>query len=84
VERAWIRDIAPEAHRGSAFGLYHAAVGIAALPASVVTGFLWDHWGPQWAFCVGAGLALGAIGLFLLSWRPASTGGVTPPATTHL
>jgi MFS family permease len=69
VERAWIRDLAPVASQGSAFGLYHAVVGIAALPASLLAGWIWDAYGPAAVFTVDAILATLAIGLFLRSWR---------------
>ncbi|CAA9329217.1 MAG: Uncharacterized MFS-type transporter, partial [uncultured Gemmatimonadetes bacterium] len=35
-EKALVAALAPEGRRGSAFGAYHAAIGIAALPASVL------------------------------------------------
>lgn len=69
VARAWVKDIAPEALRGSAFGVYHFAVGLAALPASLFAGFLWDKAGAPAMFLVDAALAVVAIALFLLSWR---------------
>lgn len=67
VERAWIGDLAPERLRGSAYGVFHFAVGVAAFPASLLTGHLWDRYGAPTAFYVDAGLALVAIGLFGLS-----------------
>jgi MFS family permease len=76
VEKAYVADLAPAEHRGTAFGLYHAAVGLAALPASLLMGVVWDHWGPPTAFAVGAGLALLASILFLTSLR-------APVAHTH-
>ena len=33
--------------RASAFGTYHAAVGFALLPASLIAGLLWERVGPQ-------------------------------------
>lgn len=65
VEKAWVADLAPERLRGTAFGLYHAAVGIAALPASVLFGVLWKLRGAPTAFVTGAALA-GAAALWLL------------------
>ncbi len=58
VERAWVASIAPVEHRGGAFGLYHGAVGLAALPASILFGVLYERFGPEVAFATGAGLAL--------------------------
>jgi MFS family permease len=65
VERAWVTDLAPPALRGTALGAFHAAVGVAALPASLVFGLLWKAFGAPVAFAVGAALALGAAGLLL-------------------
>lgn len=69
VEKAYIADLAPAEHRGTAFGLYHAAVGLAALPASLLMGLVWDYLGPSAAFTLGAGLALLASILFLIALR---------------
>ena len=64
VEKALIADIVSPAERGGAFGWYNFAIGVGALPASLLFGFLWQHWGAQPAFVCGAGLAcLAAISL---------------------
>lgn len=52
VERAWVAGLAPPDRRGAAFGWYHAAVGLAALPASVLFGALYTMIGPGVAFGV--------------------------------
>jgi len=65
VERAWVVDLAPAARRGAALGLYHGAVGLAALPASVLFGLLWEWFGAPIAFAAGAGAALVATILLL-------------------
>jgi len=62
AERAWVAGLAPPNLRGSAFGWYHCAIGLAALPASIVFGVLWKQWGAAVAFTAGAAFAvLGAI-----------------------
>jgi MFS family permease len=66
VERAWVVDLAPERLRGTALGLYHGAVGIAALPASLLFGILWKLFGAAAAFATGASLAMVAA-LLLVS-----------------
>lgn len=60
VERAWVADLAPPHLRGTAFGLYHGVIGLAALPASLLFGLLWQRFGAPAAFLTGAGLALAA------------------------
>ncbi|MGK2934464.1 MAG: MFS transporter [Gemmatimonadaceae bacterium] len=59
-ERALVADMVPAADRGAAFGWFHLAVGLGALPASVLFGVLWDRYGPATAFVTGAALALAA------------------------
>jgi MFS family permease len=66
AEKAMIADFAPASRRGAAFGWFNAAVGIAALPASVIFGLVWDHWGAETAFVMGAGIAVVATVLFAL------------------
>ncbi len=64
-ERALVADMVPAADRGAAFGWFHLAVGLGALPASVLFGVLWDRFGPGTAFVTGAALALAATLLLL-------------------
>jgi len=66
AERAWVAALVPERMRGLGFGGYHGAVGLGALPASLLFGWLWSGYGVAFAFSVGAALALLAA-LMLLS-----------------
>ncbi|HEX5580042.1 MAG TPA: MFS transporter, partial [Gemmatimonadaceae bacterium] len=67
VERALVADLAPATRRGTAFGWYNLAIGLGALPASVIFGVVWDAVSPEAAFLLGAALALGAaVGLVAL------------------
>jgi MFS family permease len=75
TEKALVAGLVPEARRGQAFGEYHFAIGIAALPASVLFGVVWDVWGAEAAFLLGAGLA-GAAALAL----PLALRGTPDPA----
>lgn len=65
VERAWVATLAPEESRGSAFGFYHGAIGLTALPASLLFGVIYATAGPAAAFGVGAALAVVATALLL-------------------
>jgi MFS family permease len=67
VEKAWVADLAPGRLRGTAYGLYHGAVGIAALPASLLFGTLWQLRGAPTAFAAGAALAGTAVFLLLVT-----------------
>jgi MFS family permease len=71
AERALLADLAPAAGRGRAFGLFHAVTGLALLPASLLTGFLWQAFSPAVALLTGAGLA-GVAALLLLRLVPES------------
>jgi MFS family permease len=58
AEKALVADLVPAMRRGTAFGWYQATVGVAALPASIVFGAVWDRYGAPVAFGMGAGLAV--------------------------
>jgi len=69
AERAIVADLAERGARGRAFGLYHGLTGVAALPAGLATGWIWDRCGAAWALGINASCAaLGAIFLFTLSF----------------
>lgn len=65
VEKALVADFVPSEHRGRAFGIYHGAIGLAALPASLLFGVFWTAIGPRWAFGIGAALAGVAVVLLV-------------------
>ena len=66
VTRAFVSDLVPEERRGTAYGWYHAAVGISLLPASVIAGLLWQYISPATTFYFGAGMAgVAMLGLLL-------------------
>jgi MFS family permease len=63
---ALIADTSPANIRGSAFGIFSLATGIAMLIASVLAGWLWDIIGPPATFWAGAVFALvGYTGLLI-------------------
>ncbi len=68
--KAFVADLVPAERRGTAYGLYNAALALTALPASLIAGILWQglgRWGgfgPAAPFVFGAGMALGAAGVF--------------------
>jgi len=73
--KALVADLIPTERRGTAYGVYNAVIGLAALPASLLAGVLWQgigDWGgfgPAAPFLAGAILALTAMLLFRL-WMP--------------
>jgi len=64
AEKALVADFVPSERRGTAYGVYHGAIGLAALPASLLFGVFWAKIAPQVAFGIGAGLA-GAAAILL-------------------
>ena len=70
VERALVADLVSSEARSTAYGWFHTAVGLTALPASLLAGALWQVWGPAWAFGLGAALSLAAAALLPLALRP--------------
>lgn len=72
---AMVADLVPEELRGTAFGTYHAVIGLLAFPASLIAGVLWQgigRWaglGPSAPFYFGGGLALLAAFLMIF-WMP--------------
>jgi MFS family permease len=69
-ERALVADLAGAHDRGRAFGLFHAVSGAMLLPASLLTGLLWQVYGAMAALGTGAALAaVAALGLLLVPDR---------------
>ena len=72
TEKALVADLVAPLRRGTAFGWYQATVGVAALPASIVFGVVWDAYGSPAAFAMGAALAVvAAVIMSLVVLTPA-------------
>lgn len=68
VAKAFVADLIVPEHRGKAYGIYNALIGLVTLPASILAGFLWDRINPTAPFYFGAIIALCAAGgLFLFT-----------------
>ncbi len=70
TEKALVADLVPASRRGTAFGWYQATVGVAALPASIGFGVVWDRFGSPAAFGMGAALAVVAAVIMSLVVLP--------------
>jgi MFS family permease len=69
---ALIADTAPERLRGTAFGVFNLATGVALLAASAIAGEVWAHVSPAATFLTGGGFALvSLIGLGVVAARKA-------------
>jgi MFS family permease len=75
AQKALVAEIVPPAARARGFGAYHLCVGLAALPASLIFGLLYQRLGAPAAFLTGSGLALGAVLVLPLSRRGNVTAG---------
>lgn len=71
---AMVADAAPAAMRGTAFGVFHAVGGVAALCASLLAGGLWQWSGPLASFIAAAVLAAAALLLLWLQRSRADVG----------
>jgi MFS family permease len=67
--RALLAEFSSSGKHGTAFGAYHMVVGLAALPASVVAGLLYDHVSAAAPFWLGAAAAALA-GVLMLALVP--------------
>jgi MFS family permease len=72
---AMVADTAPADLRGTAFGMFNLITGIALLLASTLAGLLWQAYGPDVTFFVGAGFAIVSLAGFLVLGRS------TPPTS---
>jgi MFS family permease len=78
AERAIISDYAGPRERGTAFGWYHLMVGMAAIPAGLLFGSIWQFQSAAMAFFFAGSLAaLSALLLRMWAWpvrKPQPTG----------
>ncbi len=65
AEKAFVADVVKSEVRGSAFGMYNFAVGLGALPASVIFGLFYNAFGATVAF--GTGAAIACVSMLLLA-----------------
>jgi MFS family permease len=71
TEKALVADLVPKERRGAAYGWFNLAIGLGALPASLIFGAIWDRVTPHAAFLFGASLALvSALGMLIVAPAP--------------
>jgi MFS family permease len=66
VTKAYVSDLVTAQQRAGAIGLYYTIAGLGQLVASFVTGLLWQHVGPGWAFGLCAAFAIAGIPLLMM------------------
>jgi MFS family permease len=59
--KALVADLVEPELRGTAYGSYHAVLGLMSLPASILAGLLWQGWGSWQGFGPSAPFAFGAV-----------------------
>ena len=72
VQKAFLATIIPPEFKATAFGVYATAIGIALLPASLMGGWLWEHFSPAATFYYGSATALLSALLFAIFVLPRS------------
>jgi MFS family permease len=66
VQRAFVADLSPAWLKGTALGAFHTSTGLAALPAGMIAGLLWEYIGLEMTFLYGFCLSIGAIIILFL------------------
>jgi len=78
VLKALVVETVVQEVRGRALGIYFFMTSVATLAASLITGELWNHYGPAVPFFLSAGLAVVSALLLLLTPLMASERKVDP------
>jgi MFS family permease len=81
TEKAFVADLVSEESRGTAFGLFNFSVGLGALPASIIFGFLYSYfnklipgYGGTVAFGFGGAIAITSMILLAAKIKEPSRG----------
>jgi MFS family permease len=72
AEKAFVADLVPDENRGTAYGLYNFSIGLGALPASIIFGFLYSYFdtifpGYGGTVAFGSGGLIALISMILLA-----------------
>ncbi len=62
-QRAYVSDLSSKELRATALGAFHTVMGLVALPASLIAGYLWSN--PEMTFLYGSILSMISVILFL-------------------
>jgi MFS family permease len=73
AEKELVKDLAPARVQGRAYGFYNFVIGVSAIPAGVLTGWLWQTFGPGVALSTGAAIAA-ASSVALIVWAQSRAG----------
>lgn len=79
AEKAFVSELIKPELRGTGYGMFNFAIGIGALPASVIMGFMWHKLGIMPAFLFGSAMALlSALLLTILVTEDCTPAGPAP------
>lgn len=73
TEKAIVADVVAGERRSTAYGVVGFWTGVAALPASLWMGSVWQHWSSRAAFAVCAGIAACAVAALPVALRAESS-----------
>jgi MFS family permease len=74
TQRAFVSDLAAGNLKATALGTFHTVTGLAAFPASLTAGFLWQHVSPSATFIFGGVTASVAVVVFSVFHKSFSAG----------
>jgi len=64
-QRAYVSDLSSQQLKATALGTFHTTIGLMALPASLIAGFLWQNIAPNTTFIYGGILGFISVLLFI-------------------
>jgi MFS family permease len=64
-QRAFVSDLSSKGLRATALGTFHTIIGLTALPASLIAGFLWQNIAPHIVFIYGSLFSFISVILFI-------------------
>jgi len=70
VQRAFVVDLTPPELKATALGTFHAVTGLAAMPAGLIAGLLWEYFSPETTFFYSFIVSIIAAVLLLRSKSP--------------
>jgi MFS-type transporter involved in bile tolerance (Atg22 family) len=65
IQKTYAAELSPDCFRASGLGVFQMAIGICALPASLIAGFLWDKVNMHAPFYLSLVLTLAACALLI-------------------
>ena len=83
VERAFVSEISLPGLKGTMLGLHSTVAGVALLPASIITGILWNQFGSTVPFLFGACLSLISAILLLIFLKGKNNYNIPTPSAVH-